>query len=109
MEKIKQTIYETEKRYAKLNEEIAKEIVETLENKCNIKYKRDLPNGGKLTYVSVIITILMTPDYAVYKRVLLQLLENVINERGMLFCLLGVTNQLKHELTEYSYSNYRKI
>lgn len=78
------------------NEEICKMVINDLEKIIGIKFNLDLPNGDKLTYMNVIVTVLMVPSYFQYKEPLLELLQYYnINERGLLLHLLGVINQIK--------------
>lgn len=97
MEKIKKVLEETQTKNVLRQELICKKIVETIERKYNISFKRQLYNGNILNYLNVITTILLIDDYRKYKKDLINLLnEYKINEKGLLLHLLGVINQIRY-------------
>ena len=97
MEKIKKVIEETQTKNVLRQELMCKKIVETIEKKYNIRFKRELNNGNFLNYLNIITTILLIDDYIKYKKDLINLLsEYNVNEKGLLLHLLGVINQIRY-------------
>ena len=101
MRRLKDFVWATEIKSIVENENKCKFIIEELEKIIGLKFSIDLPNGSKLTYFNVITTILLGSDYAEYRNILLELLKHYnVNERALLFHLIGVVSQIKRNLPE---------
>ncbi|MBE6149829.1 MAG: hypothetical protein E7170_03820 [Firmicutes bacterium] len=97
MDKIKKVLEETQTKNVENQELICKKIIEEIEKKHNIRFKKGLYNGNILNYLNIITTILLIDDYRKYKKDLINLLnEYNINEKGLLLHLLGVINQIRY-------------
>ena len=80
---------------------ICRLIIEQIENKYGVRFPKYLQNNEKVSYLNLITTLLLIPEYSKYKNDVIYLLKQCnVDERGLLLHLLGVTNQIKYGYTE---------
>lgn len=96
MERIWNLAKKTETLDIAKNERMCELLIKRLENLCDIQFDLHLPNGYKITYLNVLTTILLVPEYNEYRKVLINILNDIqFNEPALLLHLLGVVNQIK--------------